>query len=117
MLNEVRLVLSNELFPVQAFFNAISDDSFLKTLEAFSKGVGASFDDCHCEFPNDLDPDDEPINGIQFALYDQEVVVSSDEFVGYLEKVCDKFLLEYPDKKKDVEDYLMKIKSYFKFEV
>ncbi len=106
MNREFRIVLSDDLLPVQAFFNAISDDGFLGTLEAFSKGVGASFNDCHCEFPGDLDPEDEPIEGIQFALYEQEVVVSNAEFLEYLTDTCEAFLECKTEAKEDVERLL-----------
>ena len=106
MNREFRIVLSDDLLPVQAFFNAIPDDSFLKTIEAFSKGVGASFNDCHCEFPGDLDPEDEMIEGVQFALYEQEVVISMAAFLEYLTKACDVFINDNPEDKDDVERLL-----------
>lgn len=102
MSTQFRIVLEDRLLPVQAFFNAISDDSFLPTLEAFSRGVGAGFNDCHCEFPGDLEPDDDPIDGILFALHEQEVVISNAEFIAYLKTVCNSFVEARPNVKSEV---------------
>lgn len=102
MSKSYRILLNDELLPVQAFFNAISEHSFIKTLEAFSNGIGASFDDCHCEFPGEMDSDDEIFSGIQFALYEKEVVISYSEFLEYLAIVCDSFTSERPDLKEEV---------------
>jgi hypothetical protein len=109
MNKKFRIVLENELFPVQAFFNAIPDDSFLKVIESFSKNVGASFNDCYCEFLGDLDSEDIPIDGIQFSLYEQEVVISKINFLSYLTRVCDIFLHDNPNKKENIERLLNSI--------
>lgn len=111
MNKDFRIVLGDRLLPVQAFFNAISEDRFIQTLEAFSKGVGASFNDCHCEFPGDLDPEDNPIEGVQFALYDQEIVITNAEFLKYLITVCDSFVGERPDLEADVNRVLEIVKD------
>jgi hypothetical protein len=111
MSKEFRIVLSDNLFPVQAFFNAMSEDSFIQTLEAFSNGVGASFNDCHCEFPGDLGPDDDPIAGVQFALHDQEIVISNSEFLKYLTLTCKSYASERPDLEKAIFGKLEVVKD------
>lgn len=102
MNNSFRIVLDSDLMPVQAFFNVIPERSFLEVLRSFSHGVGASFDDCHCEFPGDQEPEDDPFQGVLFALYEQEVILDNKEFLDCLKIVCGSFVESRPDLKDDV---------------
>jgi hypothetical protein len=103
------------LFPIQAFFNAISDHSFVETIANLLSGVGASFDEAHCEFPADLDPDEEPFEGVRFALYDDEVVVDLQTFRHYLELACIAYISENPSNLPKIETLMQNaILSSFK---
>ena len=108
-----RIQVDNErLFPIQAFFNAISDHSFVETIANLLRGIGASFDDAHCEFPKDLDPGEEPFEGVRFALYDDEVVVGFRTFRHYLELACTAYISENPINRSKIENLLQNPSSF-----
>ena len=109
-----RISLKDEkLFPVQAFFNVISDDSFVNTLKAFSNGVGANFNDTHCEFPGDIDFDDEPFDGVRFALFDDEVILTYQAFLNVLQTTCKSYIDDNPKDQKIVYELLQKIEHSY----
>ena len=68
MSDKFRVTLEDKLLPVQVFFNAIPDRSFMDTLKTFEKGNGAGFNDAFCGFPSKEGFDEEPLDGIEFAI-------------------------------------------------
>ena len=86
----------DRLFPVQAFLNAIPDGQFLRTLRSLVQGVGATFNDADCSFPGDLDPCDEPFDGVSFGVLQEEVVISRTEFAGYLRRAALEHVRRFP---------------------
>jgi len=84
-----RITLDGPLFPVQAFFNAVSDSSFVRVIRDLKRGVGASVEDCHCEFPDDIGPDELPFDGVRFVLYEDEVILTLQELAEILKAVCE----------------------------
>ena len=100
---------NDPLFPVQAFFNAISDDSFVRTVENLSKNIGAAFDDCDCEFPGDLDPGDETFEGVRFSLFEEEVVVDQNTFQRFLRLACEEHLRRHPQDSHAINESLSSI--------
>ncbi len=111
MNDKFRIVLEDNLLPVQAFFNAIPDRSFIETLQAFRQGIGAGFNETYCGFPGEEEFDEEALNGIEFAIKDEQVVLNYDEFFRILSKVCKVFLEKYPNKKGEVSELLTEIKD------
>ena len=102
-----RLLIEDEsLFPIQTFFNAVSDDSFVGVVDALTSGVGYSINDCHCHFPGDLDPGDEPFDGVQFSLFEQSIVISREELKSYLKLVCDEFVKRFPTERERINGLL-----------
>lgn len=91
------LVLERELFPVQAFFNAMSDRSLISTLQAFSNSIGAGFNDAVCEFPSEIEPTDQPFVGVKFYIFEEELVISRASFLSILEQVCSIYLGRHPE--------------------
>lgn len=113
------IVLGDDLFPVQAFFNAMSDRNLISTLEEFSKGIGAGFNDAVCEFPSELDPGDEPFEGVRFYIFEEEVILSKSDFMKILGEVCLIYAARHPSdeiriqelvdiiaKRQDINDWL-----------
>ena len=96
------------LFPIQAFFNAIGDHSFIETIARLLKGIGAGFDDVFCEFPSDLDPGEEPFEGVRCALYEDEIVVDLDTFGRFLKLACENYVREHPEDKAQIDSLLQK---------
>ena len=109
MSNDFRIQLEDKLFPVQAFFNIIPDRRFVDTLKAFSKGIGAGFNDVECAFPGEQEFGEEVINGIEFALHHHEVVITYNQFFSILKDVCDVFINTNKTKKDEVVTLLMEI--------
>ncbi len=89
-------------FPVQAFLNAIPDEQFSKTLENIAKGIGATFNDVDCSFPEDIDPNDEPFEGVSFSIFDEEVIISLEEFLIYLHQATDQYIAQHPSERDDI---------------
>lgn len=111
MNDKFRIVLEDHLLPVQAFFNAIPDRSFIETLQAFRQGTGAGFNETYCGFPGEEEFDEEVLDGIEFAIRDEQVVLSYDEFFRLLSEVCQVFLEKYPNKKGEVSELLTGIRD------
>jgi CDI immunity protein len=101
-------IVSDEdpMFPVQAFFNAISNDHFVFTISNLLQGVGAGFDVAYCEFPEDLDPSDESFEGVRFSLYEDEIIVDYQTFMQYLKLACKQYIKEHPEDHNKLEQLL-----------
>lgn len=84
----LRFKLPAKWFPVQAFFNAVSDDDFPRMVKDLVGHIGWHVDVSHCEFPEGLEPDEEPFEGAKFSLYQEEVVLSQDDLASVLATVC-----------------------------
>lgn len=111
MSTSFRVVLSDHLLPVQAFFNVIPDREFVGVLEAFSRGVGAGFNDVFCEFPGQDGSSDEVEGGVEFAIKEEVIVVGYDVFVSVLGQACDAFLKNNPLLREEVEGLLKEVKD------
>lgn len=97
---------SDEYFPVQAFFNAVDDDSFLDMVGCLSNGVGFSVNDVDCSFPSDLDPDEQVFEGVRFSIASDDVVVSRKNCLSYLKSACAHYLSRHPIRKLEVTELL-----------
>ena len=52
---------------------------------------------CHCEFPEGLEPGEAPFEGVRFAIYEDEVVLSRAQFLPILVQACEAQKLRRPD--------------------
>lgn len=98
------IVLNENLFPVQAFFNAMPARSLVRTLTAFCSGVGAGFSDATCEFPGELDEGEARFEGVRFEIFDESVIISNAEFFEIVLKVCASYVEQFPDERNLVRD-------------
>lgn len=101
------------LYPVQSFFNSISDEDFVAKLDNLTKGIGAHTEKVHCIFLNDLDEYDIEQTGgkipdkIEFSFdWGEEVYVDIETFRGFLETACAAYLQEHPADRTTVKEYL-----------
>jgi CDI immunity protein len=78
-------------FPVQAFFNAISDDALLDIVSHLLKRQGYSSDYCHCRFPADLDPNEPTFEGVRFSHFDDSLEITERRLAEVLDMVCETF--------------------------
>ena len=107
MSKRIQLVADNDrLFPVQAFFNAISSRNFVAVIQSLLGGVGAGINDVHCQFPGDLDPGEKTFKGVRFSLYDDEVVVDEQTFKRFLIAASKAHVREQPEERAALEKAL-----------
>lgn len=104
-----RLNLTDEFFPIQTFFNALGDDSFVRAANLLLDGVGYSINDCDCSFPGDLDPDEEPFDGVRFSIFEDEVVISEASLRSYVKEACEMQLSLAPSQRSEINSILEKI--------
>lgn len=106
-------LLKQEHLPVIAFLNAIKNNEFIVTIEQMSKEIGRGFNEVDCCFSGDLESDDEPFEGVEFALGNQEVVLDYKTYFHYIELACLKYVSEFPQDQKLIEKYLDVIKDKY----
>ena len=105
-----RLMIDDEsLFPVQAFFNAVSDESFIRVMDSLTNEVGYSINECDCSFPGDLDPGEEVFQGVRFSLFEQSAVISNQELANYIKEVCRGFVDRNPSEQGNVARVLSRL--------
>lgn len=66
-----RIVLADELLPVQAFFNALPDDRFLSLLRGMLDGIGIEYNGVGCVLPGE-DDESAPDTGVLFYAGEEE---------------------------------------------
>jgi hypothetical protein len=94
------------LFPVQAFFNAISASDFVETLADLARGIGHGINVVSCQFPAGLDPGEEPFEGVRCYLFEEQIVVDDDTFARFVRLACQSHLSEHPEDR-DAIDILL----------
>lgn len=116
-LNENELLDKSHL-PVLMIMNMIDEKRFLTVLEAISKGNGFGEEYGVCTLPDDLDEFDkangEELDGVEFGLYNGEVVVIDFQtFYYYLKIICDKYIKKNFELTNIVNGYLMDYSKKF----
>jgi len=96
----------DRLFPVQAFFNEVSDSDFVMMVDSLTQGVGMGLNVANCTFPGDLDPWQEPFDGVMFSLYEDEVVVDIPSFRHFLTLACEAYVREHPEDRAEIAELL-----------
>ena len=105
-----RLTFDDEsLFPIQAFFNTVGDDSFLRVVDSLTKGVGYSINDCDCSFPDDLEPDEQPFDGVRFSWFERSIVISTAQLGDYIRLLCKEFGEKSPTDHEQINDILARL--------
>ena len=90
-----RIVLADELLPVQAFFNALPDDEFLHVLRKMLNGVSIGYNAVGCELPDEDDPS-APKTGILFYVGQEEKWLPNDEVMLHLQEAIAAYLTTHP---------------------
>ena len=109
---KIKIELSGSLFPVQAYFNSIPDEKFLKVLVDFSNGIGSGFEETSICFENESEYE-QSFKGVEFGLFNQEVIISNEEFIKVLKAVSSIYQKDYPEFHEEVEILLNKIENFF----
>jgi hypothetical protein len=102
-----------KFFPVQAFFNEISYPNFVDIIDYLTKGIGHGLDVAQCTFPSDLDDYDryvirqgKPLEGIEFSLFEDAVVLDVPTFRSFLTMACDAHVKRHPEDRAKIEELL-----------
>ncbi|QPM76431.1 MULTISPECIES: ribonuclease toxin immunity protein CdiI [Myxococcus] len=85
------------MFPVQAFFNSISERGFVEKIRQLVARVGAGIDGAQCEFPGGLEPWEQEFEGVRFSLYEDVVVVEEPVFQMFLLEACRMYVKDHPE--------------------
>lgn len=105
-----RLSLPADLYPVEAFFNVLRDEEFLKALISFSEGHGINPEDKTCDLPADMAEDEggpsERFGFVEFWTYagNQEVRISFSDFLKYLSEAALVQIAERPDQQAEITE-------------
>jgi hypothetical protein len=97
---------SDRLFPVQAFFNSISSQNFVETIQRLLNGIDMSIDDTSCDFAGNLATDDEHFEGVRFSLYEDSVIIGEGTFNRFLTEACKAHLRQHPEDQAALEKAL-----------
>jgi hypothetical protein len=102
-----RLTIADpNLFPVQAFFNAVSDSSFVRMTDLLTSEIGYTSDEAHCRFPSDLDPGEETFSGVSFQLFEDRVIINQEQLRTFLIEACSVYLETHSSDRAVLERYL-----------
>lgn len=113
---------------VKHFFNGIRPFNFVKVINYLADGVGYGLDYVICSFPESVEQGEEAFDGVEFALFEDAVVIDYKTFYHYVKLACEAFLRDYeayaeyfkdPNKSKDEKDLkkmLAKIRKRYNIE-
>ena len=88
---------------VKSALDALEGYGFLRVLKSCVEGIGFGDDCVGCLYPIE---DDDDFEGVWCYYLDDEVIVSEDEFRGYLAEACERYIELHPDKKDELEQIL-----------
>lgn len=97
---------NDKYFPVKAFFNEISDNAFVKIIEYMSKGIGHGLNVAYCLFPGDIEPDEEPFEGVKFGVFEDEIIISYQETYNFMKEACAAYIRDFPEDEKYINKLL-----------
>lgn len=105
-----RIISDNEwndkYFPVKAFFNEISDNAFLKVIEYMSNGNGHGLNVAYCVFPDNVEPDEKPFEGVKFGVYEDEIILEFQEVYYYMKEASNAYIKNFPEDKETINKLL-----------
>lgn len=107
-----RIVLADELLPVQAFFNALPDDKFLLLLQGVLNGVGVDYNGVGCVLPGE-DDDSAPETGVLFYVGEEEKWLPNDQVAAHLEEAVAAFLTTHPEDREQADTLLSEARDAF----
>lgn len=95
---------NDRLWIVKEYFNKIHDSFFLHVINgiiANREGRGDEY--AGCQFPEEVDYDEEPFEGIKCWYFEDEVIVSEDDFKKCLILACEEYARLNPEKKEEIK--------------
>ena len=102
-----RITISDpQKFPVQAFFNAVADSSFVAMVDHLTRGIGYASNEADCSFPSDLDPGEDVFAGVRFSLFEDWVILDKEQLLAVMKEAATAYISEYPSGRQVLEQYL-----------
>lgn len=102
-----RLTISDpQMFPVQAFFNAVGDAAFVRMVDHLTRGIGYGSNEADCSFPTDLDPDEEMFAGVRFTLFEDRIVLTKEQLRAILKQAIAAYVASHPSDRLLLDEYL-----------
>ena len=102
-----RIGLEDRLLPVQAYFNALPDDLFLRCLGYLAEGIGVEYNGVGC-FPEG-EYEDAPESGVLFFLPFEEVTISSQETLQFLRQALDAYVALHAEDRVTADDLYQRV--------
>lgn len=94
---------NDDLKIAKEFFNTFSGSNFYDAVSYLCQGVGYGNEYSACEFPDDLDFDEEAFEGARFRYFDDELIVSFKQLELLIDEAVEKFVKMHPDQKERIE--------------
>lgn len=99
---------------VSSFFSVYNESEIIVLLERILSETGTGKNDLGIEFSRDAQEwGEQPFDGVKFYLLNEEITISNQDFIKYLEEVCKVYENEYPIKKEEIETLFTKIREKF----
>jgi len=71
--------------------------------------MGTAVNGVSCRFPSDLDPGEEPFEGVQFIIYEQRICVSAEEFRIFLKMACESHIQGHRSVEQTLRELLARV--------
>ncbi|MCG9683646.1 hypothetical protein L1D31_13820 [Vibrio sp. Isolate23] len=91
------------------FFNARNNIAFLSSIGYLLEGISYGDEYSSCEFPDNLEDDEEPFEGVRFRFFDDEVIVSDEVFKDLVVLACERYEEIHPHKSSEIRDLLSRL--------
>lgn len=100
---------NDPLWIAKEFFNSINNMFFLRAIGYLLQGTSYGDEYSDCDFPDDLEDDEDPFEGVRFRYHDDEVVVSEETFKECLILACKRYEEINPDKSSNIKNLLSRL--------
>lgn len=91
-----RLFLSDDRFPVQAYFNIWPDADFLPMMSRMSRGVESTYNEVGWSWSGGEDGSHLHSGSVLFFCGDEEVVIATDEALTHLKSAVEIYVSRNP---------------------
>lgn len=95
--------VNDSLWIVKEYFNNNNDDYFLDMISNLMDRVGWGNEYAGCDFPENMDYEEELFEGVKCWYFEEEVIVSENYFKKCLIIACKEYVKLNPDKKQETE--------------
>ncbi|RFA31517.1 ribonuclease toxin immunity protein CdiI [Alkalilimnicola ehrlichii] len=100
---------NDPLWMAKEFFNSVNNMFFLRVIGYLIEGTSYGDEYSACDFPDGLEEDEEPFEGVRFRYHDDEVVVSESNFEECLILACKRYEEINPDKSSEIKEFLSRL--------